>query len=128
MQLHVQDITLRATAHGSAASAACHYRLAALLLYRGDHWVALVRHGGHWYLANDASVEAAGASFAGACQKACQTGLWAPGLALYAAQPRDAGACDGAGGPWRDQTGLKFGGEGDMGCEGWEQQRRRPRC
>ena len=126
--MRAQEITLRATAHGSAAGAACPYRLAALLLYRGQHWVALVRHGAHWYLANDASVQPAGASFASACQEACRTGLWAPGLALYAARPRDAAACAGAGGPW-DPMGLELSSafENSLGGEGWEQQQRRPR-
>lgn len=124
MRVRVQEIILRATARGSAAGAACQYRLAAVLLYCGEHWVALVRHGAHWYLANDASAEPAGASFASACQKAAK-GLWAPSLALYAAQPRDAAACAGAGGPW-DPMGLKVGGacEGGLGCNGWEEQRR----
>ena len=124
VRVRVQEVTLRAAAHGSAAGAACRYLLAALLMYRGEHWVALVRHGGHWYLANDATVKSAGASFASACQEACKTGLWAPGLALYAARPRDAAACAGAGGPW-DPIGRKVGGacEAASGSDGWEEQR-----
>ena len=125
--MHAQEVVLRAAAHGSAAGAVCHYRLAALLLYRSEHWVTLVRHGAQWYLANDASVEPAGASFASARQTAAE-GVWAPSLALYAARPRDAAACAGAGGPW-DPIGLKMSSacEGDLGGEGWEQQQRRPR-
>lgn len=124
MCVHVQEVDLRAATRGSAPAATCRYRLAALLLHRGVHWVALVRHGVFWCLADDASVSPAGTSFASACQVAA-SGLWSPSVALYAAQPRDGAACAGAGGPW-DPMGLCAGGAraGPEGCDGWQRQRR----
>ncbi|KAK9834146.1 hypothetical protein WJX81_002610 [Elliptochloris bilobata] len=103
-----ESLELAAANSRSAAAIRCKYRLAALLLHRGEHEVALVRHGAYWCLANDDDVCAAGSSFEGACQMAAK-GCWTPALTLYAAQPPDGADRAGTGGPW-DDGGLSRGG------------------
>ena len=121
LPMHMQAMVLRAAARGSAS--ATQYRFAALLLHRGVHCVALVRHGSHYYLSDDDRVSCAGASYKVACEAVAATGRWTPCLALYAAQPRGGATCAGAGGPW-DPLGLSHGGAGALACDGWQQPRR----